>query len=595
MGRADDVSPEDDELSSGTPVGEYVVEDKLGEGAFGKVYRGRQPLIGKAVAIKLLSRKFSADPEMVSRFVAEARAVNQIAHRNIIDIFSFGHLPDGRLYFVMELLQGRTLDQVLRARGSLSVAEALPILRGLARALDAAHAQGIAHRDLKPANVFITTDDDGQPYPKLLDFGIAKLVRPDANTMHKTRTGAPMGTPYYMSPEQCRGEAIETRTDAYSFGVMIFQLLTGRLPFSGDSYVEILFKHMTLEPPAPSSVSAAVPPELDGIVLGLMAKTPEARPTRLLDAVRALEAAAVALGVSVPRSFSDRPPSSDLSSGDFDPRPAPHAPATEGAFAETAPSDPEKRPSLDGVGARSDPKARIAALMASPAPRSAGAASAPGSTPLPGAVPSAAGGAPSQPRAMGPHVLSQTLPAGSADPVPRPRRSLAFAAIAITLAAAVVVLLLRENTAPLDLPAVAAPSAPPRPTMPAMVEVPDRPLGTVDAGPEVMAADPEPMVPDEATATSSVVRWRLEGSPEGAEAVSAEGAVLCTIPCSVDLTRDMAALPITFRAAGFASRTQTIVPTDDGVVSVALEKKRERGPRPNRPRRPSKDDVEEAF
>ncbi len=579
MARAGEVGPEDEELSAGTAVGEYVVEHKLGEGAFGKVYRGRQPLIGKAVAIKLLSRTFSADPEMVSRFVAEARAVNQIAHRNIIDIFSFGHLPDGRLYFVMELLQGRTLEQVLRARGFLSVAEALPILRGLARALDAAHAQGIAHRDLKPANVFVTTDDDGQPYPKLLDFGIAKLVRPDAATMHKTRTGAPMGTPYYMSPEQCRGETIDTRTDAYSFGVMIFQVLTGQLPFSGDSYVEILFKHMTIEPPAPSSVSPAVPSELDAVILGMLAKSPSVRPGSLVEAVRALEAAAVSLGVSVPRSFSDQPlvPRSippGIPSGAPGPSAALDASglaSTAGAFAATAPSpssDPGRRPPLDGP--HSDPKAMIAALVAP----------------------------------MGPNVLGQTLPApSSTEAVGRPRRSLALVGLAITVAAAVVVLLLRETTEPVtpEAPPRVGQSAPPRiaperPTAsaPAVVDVAPTTASTVAA--EDVAALVPPLDPLPVVETTSVVRWRLEGTPTGAEAVDGAGEVLCAIPCTVELPRGDAPLPITFRAAGHAARTQSVVPADDGVLSVGLERKRDPRPgRPNRPRRPNKDDVEEAF
>lgn len=540
-------SPEE-ELAPGTAVGEYVVEDKLGEGAFGKVYRGRQPLIGKAVAIKLLSRTFSADPEMVSRFVAEARAVNQIAHRNIIDIFSFGNLEDGRLYFVMELLQGRTLEQILRARGFLSVSEALPILRGLARALDAAHAQGIAHRDLKPANVFVTTDEDGQPYPKLLDFGIAKLVRPDASTMHKTRTGAPMGTPYYMSPEQCRGDTIDTLTDAYSFGVMTFQILTGQIPFSGASYVEILFKHMTLDPPAPSSVSGACPRELDAVILGLMAKEPAQRPGSLVDAVKTIEAAAVSLGVSVPRSFSDRP--AVLSGDVFDE----DGLATAGAFAATAPSDPARRPSSEGSGPRSDPRALVAAMAAPPVP----------------AAP------------MGPNVLSQTLPApSSSEVVPRPRGALLFGAIAVAAAALVVVLLLRSPGPPVETtPAVG--STPP-PSLPAVVPSP------------TMEPPVEPVMAPAVVPTASVARWRLDGSPAGAEVVSPEGAVLCAIPCDVELPRGGTPMALTFRAPGHTSRTQSVVPADDGTLRVALEKKRERGPRPGRPKKPNKDDVEEAF
>ena len=219
----------------GTTVGEYEIEQKIGEGGFGAVYRAMHPLIGKHAAVKILSREFSANPQMVSRFVAEARAVNQIRHRNIIDIFSFGQLADGRHYYIMELLDGSTFDRYLAKRGKLSLAEAMPIFRGIARALDAAHAKGILHRDLKPENIFLVMDDDGNIEPKLLDFGLVKLMSKEGSSggesgSHKTKTGTPMGTPYYMSPEQCRGKEVDARTDVYSFGAMAFEVLTDPFP-----------------------------------------------------------------------------------------------------------------------------------------------------------------------------------------------------------------------------------------------------------------------------------------------------------------------------------------------------------------------------
>ncbi|MGE3457639.1 MAG: serine/threonine protein kinase, partial [Kofleriaceae bacterium] len=168
----------DVDLENGQQVGEYVVEGKLGQGAFGTVFKATHPLIGKNVAVKVLSHRFSVDPEMVSRFVAEARAVNQIQHRHIIDIFSFGKLDDGRQYYVMEYLDGETLDALL-GRGRVPIGEALTILRAIAKALDAAHAKGIAHRDLKAENIFLARDTDGGVFPKLLDFGIAKLLGPE--------------------------------------------------------------------------------------------------------------------------------------------------------------------------------------------------------------------------------------------------------------------------------------------------------------------------------------------------------------------------------------------------------------------------------
>ena len=207
------------------------VEGKLGEGGFGTVYRAVHPLIGKQAAIKVLHRQYSANPQMVSRFIAEARAVNQIRHRNIIDIFSFGQLPDGRQYYVMELLEGAPLDEYLQARGTARRSRRrMPILRGVARALDAAHAKGIVHRDLKPENIFLVRGRGRHAVPEAPRLRHRQAARRAMGSSHKTQTGAPMGTPYYMSPEQCRGRDVDHRTDIYSFGVMTYEVLTGELP-----------------------------------------------------------------------------------------------------------------------------------------------------------------------------------------------------------------------------------------------------------------------------------------------------------------------------------------------------------------------------
>jgi eukaryotic-like serine/threonine-protein kinase len=290
----------DADVAIGQMVGEYRIEGRLGEGAFGVVYRAVHPLIGKAAAIKVLNRQYSSNPQMVSRFIAEARAVNQIRHRNIIDIFSFGALEDGRQYYVMELLEGMTFDKYLEKKGRLAPDEAIPLLRGIARALDAAHAHGIAHRDLKPENVFLVFDEDAGVFPKLLDFGIAKLLGDTAGGGHKTRTGTPMGTPNYMSPEQCRGQNVDHRTDIYSFGIVVHETLTGRLPFQGEAVMDLLLKHTTAPAPPLSTVCPDLPQRLDAPLLAMLEKDPDARPPSLVAAIDALGNAAREAGYDIP-------------------------------------------------------------------------------------------------------------------------------------------------------------------------------------------------------------------------------------------------------------------------------------------------------
>ncbi len=295
-------SHSDTDLAIGQIVGEYKVEEKIGEGGFGNVFRAIHPVIGKVAAIKVLHRRYSAQPEMVSRFIAEARAVNQIRHRNIIDIFSFGELEDGRNYYVMEYLEGMTLEDYLEHNGPMSLFEAIPVLRRLARALDAAHAKGIAHRDLKPDNVFMVPDEDGGYAPKLLDFGIAKLFAEELpQHKHKTRTGAPIGTPQYMSPEQCRGRGVDHRTDIYGFGVMTYRLLTGVLPFDGEDYMDVLMAQINDDALPPSSVAPHLSDAVDESIDWMLQKDPAERPPNLFTAMRSLEAAAESIGVSVPR------------------------------------------------------------------------------------------------------------------------------------------------------------------------------------------------------------------------------------------------------------------------------------------------------
>ena len=268
-------APEPNDLVPGTIVGEYEIDQLIGRGGMGSVYSARQPLIGKRVAIKVLSTDVPSDATLVRRFVDEARAVNKIGHPNIIDIFSFGQLPDARQYFVMELLQGYTLRDRIEAH-ALDPAECARYLEQICSALSAAHSEQIVHRDLKPENIWISTPKHGEPYVKLLDFGIAKLIETQP-VGPATQTGVAMGTPQFMSPEQCRGKDVDHRTDIYALGIILYEIFAGRLPFTGGSFIEVLMQHMSAKPAAPSDFRA-VPPAIEQLILSCLEKDPNDRP-----------------------------------------------------------------------------------------------------------------------------------------------------------------------------------------------------------------------------------------------------------------------------------------------------------------------------
>jgi eukaryotic-like serine/threonine-protein kinase len=348
-------------LRAGEMVGEYQIEVRIGEGGFGVVYRAVQPLIGKQVAVKVLSRHYASGDELVERFVTEARAVNRIRHRNIIDIFSFGVLPDGRHYYVMELLEGETLDALLGRVGTLSPELAIELLRPVARALDAAHGAGIAHRDLKPENIFLAIDRDEEIYPKLLDFGIAKLFTGSAAAA-KTGGGVPLGTPHYMSPEQCRGRNVDQRTDIYSFGVLTFRALTGRLPFEGDEVMGVMMAQVSSPPPRPSSICSTLPPSVDGPLLQMLAKSPDRRPASILMAVEAL-AAACGLTPTGPGAFL---PSSGLGPPSLVPPSLPPPPLSSGSLPSPPRSPGSLPPPRPSPGSLPPPRPSLGSSSPSP-------------------------------------------------------------------------------------------------------------------------------------------------------------------------------------------------------------------------------------
>ncbi len=279
----------------GQTVGNYLVTQKLGEGGMGSVYLAEHPTIGKKVALKVLHAEFSNNPEVAERFFTEAKSVNAIGHPNIVDIVDYGVLQAGAggrdrmVYFIMEYLHGLTLSQALMSNGGPMVPErALTIAMQVADALAASHKANIVHRDLKPDNIILIQRGRETDFVKLLDFGIAKLTGNDGMSSHKTRTGLVLGTPAYMSPEQCEGRAtVDHRTDIYALGVVLYEMLVGRVPFIGEGYGEILVQHLTQQPVPPSQYRM-MSPHVEQVVLKALEKRPDMRYPTMDEFMRAM-------------------------------------------------------------------------------------------------------------------------------------------------------------------------------------------------------------------------------------------------------------------------------------------------------------------
>ncbi|WNG52253.1 protein kinase [Archangium minus] len=279
-------SSERGEKLVGQRFGSFVSRRELGRGGMGTVLLAEHVLIPKRVAVKVLHRHLAEEPELVARFLAEARAMSLVQHENVVTVYDLD-TREGRPYFVMEYLEGQSLAAF--ARGPLEPALVVELLAQVCDALGAAHAHGIVHRDLKPANVFLTPGPNGRHRVKLLDFGIAKrLVRLDGET--PTRTGVLMGTPEFMAPEQCGGKDVDARTDLYAVGVLGYLLLTGTAPFSGSNAAEILVAHLQQAPRPPHEVRPGIPPALSAVLLRALAKRPDARYATAAELRAALEA-----------------------------------------------------------------------------------------------------------------------------------------------------------------------------------------------------------------------------------------------------------------------------------------------------------------
>ena len=267
-----------DDLLGKVLAGKYRIEERLSEGGMGTVYRGTHVLMDKTVAVKVLRTSLASDEKIVARFSREARAASRISHPNALSVTDFGEDEGGIVFLVMEYLSGKTLKEVIRDEGPMPLARVVEITRQVGGALEAAHAQGVVHRDLKSDNIMLLSSAGGD-YAKVLDFGIAKIKEPEGEyDPGLTAPNLVIGTPQYMSPEQCsQAGEIDARSDIYSFGVILYEMLVGHVPFTGESPTVIMLKH--LQEPAPSVLDERndLPGAVGRVITRALAKVPENR------------------------------------------------------------------------------------------------------------------------------------------------------------------------------------------------------------------------------------------------------------------------------------------------------------------------------
>lgn len=293
-------APTVDPLVGYTLDDKYRLEERLGIGGMGTVYRARHLLIDRPVAVKVLNQRFVEDEAARTRFRREARAAGRLQHTNAVTVTDFGESVDGYVYLVMELLEGRTLRDVLAKEAPLDAARSVSLMMQISAAVAAAHEAGIIHRDLKPANIFIVQHAEVPAVVKVLDFGIAKLAAESLDEdepMTLTQIGAMIGTPRYMSPEQCDGAKLTPAADVYSLGCILYEMLTGTVPFSGSTPLAIALKHKSESPRSPREFVSSIPPALEQLVLHTLEKRPPDRPANAAEFRRELLTTAERLGL----------------------------------------------------------------------------------------------------------------------------------------------------------------------------------------------------------------------------------------------------------------------------------------------------------
>jgi serine/threonine protein kinase len=347
--------PQDPFIGRDILNGQFQILQKIGSGGMGAVYKALQPDMNRMVGVKILHPKLANRKDLVSRFRREARAMSQLTHPNTVKVFMFGELDDGSLYIIMEFLEGKNLNQTVRSEGPFALERGLGVLIAACGALDEAHKAGIIHRDLKPENIFLVQSGGVKDFPKLLDFGLAKVgekqMRPGSVIL--TQEGMVFGTPEFMSPEQAQGKTLAPASDVYSIAVILYEVLTGKLPFDAKSAMDYISLHVTGTPiPLSQRVPGKTfPPLLDQIMDRALAKKSEDRFQSAAEFGQALQAVlqgATALPAhlvaapslpeppTAPFAFAPAPPpvlQPPPAMGGWSPQAPATAPKTEGASA----------------------------------------------------------------------------------------------------------------------------------------------------------------------------------------------------------------------------------------------------------------------
>ncbi|WP_428266165.1 protein kinase domain-containing protein [Haliangium sp.] len=554
----------------GRTLGSYQITGELSAGGMGAVYKGVHTLIGRSAAIKVLLPELSEDPEFVQRFFNEAKATAAIGHPGIVEILDFGFDDqDGGAYLVMELLDGLPMTRLLGA--PMDPERALALCSHVLSALGAAHAKGIVHRDLKPGNIMVVPDP-GVAFgerTKLLDFGIAKLIH-NQDESFKTRTGLVMGTPTYMAPEQCRGAGrVDHRADLYAMGCILFHMLCGQPPFMSDGAGEVLGMHQFLPAPSPRSLCDQIDPELDALVLRLLAKSPDDRPATAEDVRAAL---APMLGLPTPSrrapSITPLPSASAVTSSPVAVAPT-HAlpPVTLAVSAAPVAASPHTPANL---ASEIPPQTPIGAAAAAAAP-----------------TPSARSASTSAPTTLNSSVTSRPATA----PTPRARRlPLVAGAIAVAALAAIgswmalrtpAVTPAADSAATLTTPAAEVATTPPAgsispveaapaaKTEPAKTEPPE---ATAKATPTQAAAPVSPVSP------VSTVDLRVSSRPRGAEVYRGHERVGET-PLVLTVDKGSAPVALVLKKAGYRDEQVELVPNRDRASNTSLRRRRSQRPK----------------